>query len=128
MLEGSAGGGAGKWVEAGLIFRGLGGEEKSFGYQLFERGADGDRFATEGDRCSVGLVGFRFFQFGGDFCEAGFEGENSFFQVGDLGGVLFLELAFGLAGYGFGSFLLFAFARGGSFFGRGGGSRCGRLL
>ena len=43
-----------------------------------------------------------------------------------MGGVLFLELAFRLAGLGLGSFLLFSFAWGGSFFWVGGGSRCGR--
>ena len=61
VLEGSAGGGAGKWVEAGLIFRGLGGEEKTLRDELFERGADGGGFTAESDGGSVGLVGFRLF-------------------------------------------------------------------
>lgn len=58
--------------------------------------------------------------------EAIFEGENSLFQFGNLGGVLFFILAFCLTSLGFGSFLLFAFPWGRGFFGRGGvGGRLG---
>ncbi len=68
--------------------------------------------------------------------EAIFECENSLFQFGNLGGVLFFILAFCLTSLGFGSFLLFAFAWGGGFFGsggvggglRGGGLGVGELL
>lgn len=93
------------------------------GDELFEGGANGDGFAAEGDGGSVGLVGFRFFQFGGDFGEACFEGEDSLFEVIDLGSVLFLKLALGLAGFGFGSFLFFGFAGGGGIFRGSGGGR-----
>ena len=55
--------------------------------------------------------------------EAIFEGENSLFQFGNLGGVLFFIMAFRLTGLGFGSFLLFAFPWGRGFFGRGGVGR-----
>ena len=62
--------------------------------------------------------------------EAIFECENSLFQFGNLGGVLFFILAFCLTSLGFGSFLLFAFAWGGGVGGRlgGGGLGVGELL
>lgn len=110
-------------TEEELVFGRLGGEKKALCDELFECGTDRNRFATQGDSSAIGLIGFRLFKLGGDFGQASFEGENSFFEVSDLGSVLFLELAFGLAGFGFGSFLLFAFARGRNFVWGGGRGR-----
>jgi len=102
----------------------LGREEKSFGDELFEGGADSDGFLAESNGGSIRLIGFRFFEFGGDFGEPGFQSENSFFQLSNFCFMLFFEATFCLASFGLGTFLLLGFAWGGTFFrrarGRGG--------
>ncbi len=112
-------------------FLGLGREEKSFGDQLFESSTDSDGFLAESDGGSIRLIGFWFFEFGGDFGEPGFESKYPFFQFSNFCLVLFFETTFGLASFSLGAFLLLGFAWGGAFFwgagGRGGfgGDRLG---
>ncbi len=97
-------------------FLGLGRKEKSFGDQLFESGTDRDGFLAECDGGSIRLIGFRFFEFGGDFGESGFESKDPFFQFSNFCLVLFFETTFDLASFGLGAFLLLGFAWGGAFF------------
>jgi len=99
-------------------FLGLGREEKSFGDQLFESSTDSDGFLAESDGGSIRLIGFWFFEFGGDFGEPGFESKNPFFQFSNFCIVLFFETTFSLASFGLGTFLLFGFAWGRTFFRR----------
>ena len=97
----------------------LGGEKKTLGDELFECGTDRNRFATQGDSGTIGLIGFRLFKLGGDFSQASFEGENPLFKFGHLRGVSFFQAALGLASLSFCSFLLFCFPGGGDFLIRG---------